>query len=44
LRRRAALKRDYLAAIEAAGFKDVKVVSEDHFSADFIADAASKVL
>jgi arsenite methyltransferase len=39
----AALKSDYLRAISAAGFQQVKVVGEDLFTADMVADMASQM-
>ncbi len=36
----AAQRQDYLAAIRAAGFQDVKVVHEDFFSPDFLVEAS----
>lgn len=41
----AALKEQYLAAVEQAGFKDVKVIDESSFGTDFMAnDPTAKVI
>lgn len=38
----AALKQDYLEAIKEAGFRNIKIVHEDLFSAEFLSDAAER--